>query len=251
MYLLDNNNFIYIYVFFILRNLFLERKLNYILKDKKYICYNVKNYENEISHRENSNKSNVKICLYFLSSTFIETITHLITIKLYNFNDTNIVNNLIYFIPISFIYEVIFDLFHYIAHKIEHDNVLLYKYIHKVHHTFRYSTTFVTYYHHPIDLILSNTLPQLLTLMIIPKISFFIYNLIIIYKIFIEISGHSGKKINSQSFPQFIFLPKFLKIEMYTEDHDAHHYLNNCNYSKRFTLWDKFFNTYDENYQHK
>jgi sterol desaturase/sphingolipid hydroxylase (fatty acid hydroxylase superfamily) len=87
--------------------------------------------------------------------------------------------------------------------------------------------------------------------MIIPKISFCIYNTIIIYKIFTEISGHSGKDINSSCFPQFIYLPKFFSIEMYTEDHDAHHHFNNCNYSKRFTLWDKVFQTYKKTYSDK
>lgn len=69
-------------------------------------------------------------------------------------------------------------------------------------------------------------------------------NLIMIYKIFIEISGHSGKKIKATSFPQFMWLPKIFDIELRTEDHDLHHTLNNCNYSKRFKLWDKIFSTY-------
>jgi sterol desaturase/sphingolipid hydroxylase (fatty acid hydroxylase superfamily) len=69
-----------------------------------------------------------------------------------------------------------------------------------------------------------------------------------VYKIFIEISGHCGKNINSCSFPQFVWLPKLFKIEMYAEDHDAHHRFNNCNYSKRFILWDKLFLTYKKTY---
>jgi sterol desaturase/sphingolipid hydroxylase (fatty acid hydroxylase superfamily) len=69
--------------------------------------------------------------------------------------------------------------------------------------------------------------------------------MIIVYKNFIEISGHSGKKLYPTScFSQFKWLPQWLNIELYTEDHDLHHSLNNCNYGKRFSLWDKLFNTY-------
>jgi sterol desaturase/sphingolipid hydroxylase (fatty acid hydroxylase superfamily) len=250
-YLKNFENIQYIYIFFIIRNLFLERGVNYILQDKKYICQDDANYDNALTNRKISDKINLKTCLYFLSSTFIETLTHLIIVKFYNFNGRTLFDDLILFIPISFIYEIIFDLFHYLTHRIEHENKFAYKYIHKVHHTHSHPTTLTTYYHHPIDLVLTNTFPQIITLIIIPKISFRMYNLIIIYKIFTEISGHSGKIINAGCFPQLIYLPKFFSIQMYTEDHDAHHQLNNCNYSKRFTLWDKIFLTYKKTYDKK
>lgn len=71
------------------------------------------------------------------------------------------------------------------------------------------------------------------------------FHFIVVYKNFIEISGHSGKILYpTTSFPQFMWLPKWLNIELYCEDHDNHHFINNCNYSKRFSLWDKVFNTY-------
>ena len=47
----------------------------------------------------------------------------------------------------------------------------------------------------------------------------------------------------TSSFPQCIWLPRLFNIELYTEDHDLHHSRNNCNYSKRFSLWDKIFKT--------
>ena len=70
------------------------------------------------------------------------------------------------------------------------------------------------------------------------------FKLIMTYKSFIEISGHSGKNPNGSSFVQFFWLPKIFGIELHTKDHDIHHILNNCNYSKRFSFWDKIFNTY-------
>jgi sterol desaturase/sphingolipid hydroxylase (fatty acid hydroxylase superfamily) len=67
------------------------------------------------------------------------------------------------------------------------------------------------------------------------------------YKTFIEISGHSGKKLHPiGSFSQFIWLPRFFNISLYSEDHALHHSSNFCNYSKRFSLWDKQFETYTE-----
>ncbi len=73
----------------------------------------------------------------------------------------------------------------------------------------------------------------------------FEFYLITVYKIFIEIAGHTGKISKPTcSFPQFIWLPKMLNIELYSEDHSLHHSKINCNYSKRFSLWDKIFGTF-------
>lgn len=236
-YLSNFCGFLAIFCGFLVRNVIMERGLNFILLDKEFINpehdRTVVLYENYPS-----------IIFYYISSTFVETLTNMIIYKYYVFKTNNIIFDLIMFIPVSFAYEIIFDLFHYIAHRLEHSNSFLYKNVHKVHHTYSHPTTELTYYHHPIDLLLSNTIPQFLTLCAMPKISSITYNLITIYKIIIELSGHSGKHINSSCFPQFIWLPKLLKIDMYTEDHDAHHRLNNCNYAKRFILWDKLFGTY-------
>lgn len=241
LYLLNYNNLFIIFVGFLIRNIVMERGLNYMLKNKEYI--------NPEYDRENIVVKNYpSIILHYFTSTIVEVLTNYFIYKYYTFGSDNFIYDIIILIPISFVYEIIFDFFHYTMHRLEHTNNFLYKYIHKVHHTYSHPTTELTYYHHPLDLILTNTVPQYLTLCIIPKISKRIYNLIIIYKIFIEISGHAGKNVNACSFHQFIWLPKLLGIEMYTEDHDTHHKLNNCNYAKRFTLWDKFFNTYNKSY---
>ena len=98
----------------------------------------------------------------------------------------------------------------------------------------------------PFDLILSNSLPQYLSLVIYPDISLFLYNIILVYKTFIEISGHCGKKLFPiGSFTQFVWLPTFFDITLYSEDHDLHHSKNKYNFSKRFSFWDKLFGTYN------
>ena len=73
----------------------------------------------------------------------------------------------------------------------------------------------------------------------------FDYSLIMTYKEFIEIAGHIDTTNNKAfSFPQFVWLPIFLNIEMKQIIHHNHHKYVTCNYSKRFSLWDKFFGTY-------
>lgn len=234
-----NYNIFIIFFIFLLRNIFMERSINFISSNKDFLG-NI--------DRNNIKHDIKKMIFFYISSTLIETITHNLIVNFYIYNKSNIVNDIIYFIPISFIYEVIFDLFHYITHRLAHSNSILYKYVHKVHHTHQYVTSITTYYHHPLDLLFTNTLPQILTMIIMPKMSYITYNFIIIYKIFIEISGHTGKKMKTSSFPQFYWLPKILGIQLNTEDHDNHHKMINYNYSKRFKLWDIIFGTYKPPY---
>jgi len=181
-----------------------------------------------------------------VTATSVETITHL-------FIKTNIINvdfsrdicyEVIYFIPISFLFEIIFDFFHYVTHRLLHHKYL-YKFLHKKHHKFKHPTSITTFYQEPIDLMITNSIPTILTVSIIPRFSYFMFHFITVYKNYTEICGHCGTtSYPTSSFPQFIWLPKWFNIELYTEDHNFHHSANNCNYSKRFTLWDKVFKTY-------
>ena len=212
---------------------------------------------NRIKDRENIHPKYAKIEDYtegyphefltnLVSSTIVETATY-VCIKEVFYETGSIIyyQDLVFFIPCSFIFEVIFDFFHYWTHRILHTNKWLYIHIHKKHHKYSYPMPILTYYHSPLDLIITNSIPQMITLGMFPYISLFQFNLILTYKTFIEISGHSSKKMYpSGSFSQCIWIPRFLDISLYTEDHTLHHSNNNCNYSKRFSLWDKVFNTY-------
>jgi sterol desaturase/sphingolipid hydroxylase (fatty acid hydroxylase superfamily) len=181
---------------------------------------------------------------YVLTTTTVETITHLFINNNFIYIDRSFYKDIILFIPFSFIFEIIFDFFHYINHRLLHSKYL-YRYCHKIHHKFKHPISITSYYQDPIDLIITNSIPTILALSLTKNISYRQFNMLLVYKTFIEIGGHCGKySYPTSSFTQFIWLPKLLQIELYTEDHDLHHSLHNCNYAKRFSIWDKVFNTY-------
>jgi sterol desaturase/sphingolipid hydroxylase (fatty acid hydroxylase superfamily) len=232
--------FIFVFFIFIIRNYLLINFIDYGTKNKFKINNDIMN----IPREEYKYEFHINV----INTTSVECITHLFIKKvIINNLSKNIYYEILYFIPVSFAFEIIFDFFHYFGHRLLH-NKLLYKYLHKKHHKFKHPCSITTFYQDPIDLLITNSAPTILSLIILQNTSYISYlqfNFITIYKNFIEISGHSGKKsYPTSSFPQCIWLPKLLDIELYTEDHDLHHSLNNCNYSKRFSLWDKLFNTY-------
>jgi len=158
--------------------------------------------------------------------------------------ETALTTDLLWFIPTAFAFELVFDFFHYWAHRGIHESPWLYRHVHKKHHSHRNVNCQVTFYEEPSELVLTNVLPTVVTLMILPPMSKFMFSLILIYKEYIEICGHVGKKCYpSSSFPQCIWLPKWFGIELYSEDHFNHHYHLTCNYAKRFALWDQLFGT--------
>jgi sterol desaturase/sphingolipid hydroxylase (fatty acid hydroxylase superfamily) len=178
-----------------------------------------------------------KQVFYFWQSVLLETAALFYTPCL----ETDVLWDILSFIPVSFLFELVFDLFHYSMHRIMHLNSVLYKY-HALHHSHASVRPFSAFQHHWIDLVLTNTIPLLLTSFIIPVSTFQLYA-ILWYKTIVEIGGHCGKQMNGSSFPQCIWLPRWLGIELYTTDHAAHHKCGDANYGKRFSLWDKVFGT--------
>lgn len=244
MYIENIYNFHLFFKFLFTLFVFVTR--NYVLL--KFIDYGTKNKPSISIEYANIPKEEYKYEFHVnvFTTTTMEALTHLFIksniINLYF--SKNIYHDIIYFIPHSFIFEIIFDFFHYITHRLLH-NKHLYKYLHKKHHKFKHPISIITFYQDPLDLMITNSIPTILSILLVSKISYLQFNFILVYKNFIEISGHTGKIIHPAcSFSQCIWLPKLLNMELYTHDHDLHHSLNNCNYSKRFSLWDKLFGTY-------
>lgn len=229
-----------LFVLFVIRNYTLIRFIEYSTKDKPKINNNqllmpTERYEYEFD-------------IHVFTTTAVETMTHILIKKTFVFSDVNGFYSIVTFIPMSFLFEICFDFFHYFSHRLLHHKYL-YKYFHKKHHTFKHPSAIITFYQEPVDLVLTNSLPTIAALyfchQIVYRFSYFQFHLIIIYKSFVEISGHCGSKMYpTSSFTQCIWLPKALGIELYTENHDLHHSANHCNYAKRFSLWDKIMGTY-------
>jgi sterol desaturase/sphingolipid hydroxylase (fatty acid hydroxylase superfamily) len=150
----------------------------------------------------------------------------------------------------SFIFEVIFDFFHYWLHRLLHTYPILYRHIHKKHHKYPQPSATTAFYMSIPDLILSHCIPLILSSYIMSQNQYTIINkwefmLINTYLSYQEVGGHLGRWMDpTSSFAQFVWLPKWLGIELYTENHDLHHSQIIYNYSKRFSLWDKVFGTF-------
>jgi sterol desaturase/sphingolipid hydroxylase (fatty acid hydroxylase superfamily) len=229
-----------IFMTFILRNYALMNLVDYGVRHKPSIKNNL------VVEEAFKNEFNLNV----VSATLVETCTYAF-IRRYMFGTYAIitVSDIIWFIPVSFLFELIFDFFHYWSHRLVHHKVL-YKYIHKKHHKFLHPTTIVTYYQDPLDLLITNSIPTMLTLLLVPFFSLAQYNIMLIFKEYIEISGHCGKILYpTSSFSQCIWLPRLFNIQLHTEDHDLHHSVNKCNYSKRFVIWDKLYGTYKPHYK--
>ena len=225
---------IYSLIYFV-KNYSLLKMIDYGTRNKEYI------------HKENGeSKEHYKheFLINIIGTSMFNSLTTIFIMSFYNFPNTNYTYDLLTFIPSSFLFEIVFDFGHYWMHRIIHSNRLLYKYIHKKHHVYHHTSSVTTFYHHPLDLFFTNVCPFILALYIVP-LSLYQMAIIDVYKMFIEISGHTGKKLYPiSSFPQFMWLPKYLGIELYSEDHCIHHTHYRYNYAKRFSLWDKLFGTF-------
>lgn len=225
---------------FILKNILFVKVLN------SFVVYN----KNKIGKTFEEPKENFphEFSLYLSSSSLIE----MCVFYLLGFENTsvNFAKDLMLFIPVSFVFEVIFDFFHYWAHRIVHMNSFLYKHVHKTHHTHNHVAPIVTFIQHPIDLILSNSMPLYFSLSIMKNvmginISFFMLICILTYKSYIEVAGHSDVETKRTcSFAQCIWLARALNIQLFSKHHIMHHTHVTKNFSKRFSLWDKVFDTF-------
>lgn len=190
--------------------------------------------------------SNASIYNTFIT-TSIKSATHTLIIS-YMFSDSASFypSTFTLFMIKSFVFEIYFDFFHYWAHRICHSNKLLYTTIHKKHHKYSDPTAYSSFYMTPLDAIFSYSLPLTFTSILIPfHVSMNEFMLMTVYLTYQEIGGHLGKKMHpTSSFCQFIWIPRIFSIELYTEDHHLHHKRLKYNFSKRFSLWDKVFNTY-------
>jgi sterol desaturase/sphingolipid hydroxylase (fatty acid hydroxylase superfamily) len=225
----SNFHFTMVVLSFVAKNTIILTGLQYILKDKPYI--------QEPQTRENH---------FSLSNFLVSSAMEATTFQLAIFRpETQILHNIILFIPESFFFELVFDFFHYTTHRLMHTVPFLYSRVHRKHHEESIIDEYTTFNHSLQDLLITNFFPMLATFYII-RVSHFTAIMLFWYKMTVEISGHSGKETTS-SFIQCIYLPKSLGIDLYSRDHLLHHTKPSVNFSKRFSIWDKLFFTYKQN----
>lgn len=183
--------------------------------------------------------------VYVAQAAAIEAVVTSLNNGLFSFAVDSVVLQLLTFIPVSFAFEILYDFFHYWSHRAMHN---YYIDLHKSHHHHVHLRPILAFYQNGFDLVLTNALPFMATEMILGifyRFSLFELALLLSYKVFIEVAGHTGKSSRpTTSFPQCVWLPRALGIELATEDHNMHHIHVGTNFSKRFTLWDRVFGTY-------
>ena len=182
---------------------------------------------------------------YVLMWCLLETWSHYYVRLL---STTNILYEVVTFIPKTFVFELAFDFCFYWQHYLLHHVPVLYKNIHKVHH--QHSTNISTasvYVLHVGDLVLS-TASILVAASVVPLYEYQYFTWAV-YRILGEQAGHVAVYNSDSCFSQCIWLPRLLDIDLNNADHFQHHALNNCNYSKRFSMWDRVFGTFKPFYQ--
>ena len=151
--------------------------------------------------------------------------------------------SLLYFIPMSFAYELLLDLCHYSTHRALHSVPVLYRLIHKKHHAEHYINVYTSFSHTMVDYFITNTIPLVIASYFVPM-SPLMFTIQFCFKVLVEIGGHSGKVNRAGSFPQCIWLPRLFGFELTNVDHNEHHVNPMVNFSKRFSIWDRLFGTY-------
>jgi hypothetical protein len=92
--------------------------------------------------------------------------------------------------------ELVFDFFHYCSHRLSHTLPVLYTHFHKIHHS-HHADLHVgsTLQMHPVDGMLTNTLPLLLAVALIPLQSHWEFHVYMAYKTAQELFGHCGAHV--------------------------------------------------------
>lgn len=150
-----------------------------------------------------------------------------------------------FFIVRLLLMELVFDFFHYCSHRLSHTIPALYTRFHKIHHS-HHADLHVgsTLQMHPVDGVLTNTMPLLLAVTLIPIQSHWEFHVYMAYKTAQELFGHCGTHIKVKSFPSNPWLVEWLNMDLYIVDHTAHHVDGRCNFGKRLSFWDRVFGTF-------
>lgn len=124
------------------------------------------------------------------------------------------------------------DAYFYWTHRLIHHSKL-FKYVHKVHHSFKSPTPWASFAFHPLEAIVSiGIIPIILFIIPYHHLALLLFvTFLTVYNTIIHL-GYSIPRLN-----QF-------KYSNTPEAHDYHHLNSKSNYGLYFTFWDKIMGTY-------
>ena len=117
--------------------------------------------------------------------------------------------------------------------------------VHKLHHRHTHDLSLLSSLQmSSADVLITHTLPVLGALSMVPFASGLELGVAKTYLLFQELYGHAGVQHRGRNFGPAPWLVSWLDIELRAEDHQRHHIQASCNFSKRFSLWDKLLGTF-------
>mmetsp|Transcript_43793 Transcript_43793/g.115077 ORF Transcript_43793/g.115077 Transcript_43793/m.115077 type:complete len:342 (-) Transcript_43793:246-1271(-) len=143
------------------------------------------------------------------------------------------------------VFEVVFDAFFYVAHRLAHAVPAIYLHVHKLHHAHTHDVRLLSSLQMTAsDVLLTHTLPVLAALALVPLDAGLELSIAKTYLLFQELYGHAGVEHRGRCFGPAPFVVSALGIDLCAEDHRRHHIQASVNFSKRFSLWDKLLGTF-------
>lgn len=152
------------------------------------------------------------------------------------FFDSSLKLNLVIAVFQIFFILFIDDLFFYFLHRWMHENKVILKTIHRIHHKATFPLALDYLYVHPLEWMMGYIGP-FLGLIIIGsffEVSCWAFWSYILIRNLHELDIHSGFKS---------LFSKWIPFWGKCEHHDKHHEILNGNYASTFTIWDYLFNT--------
>lgn len=161
--------------------------------------------------------------VYLIQSSVVDGMSHLVTQHFFIVRElqVNTTIGVLYVILSCFLFEIIYEFFHYWTHRFLHQKTM-YAWFHKTHHKFWCPNAIHAFYQHPVDIIVSHSIPNAIAVIMLPNMYYVYYHCSTVYKQYVDICVHSNPE----------------------SDHRLHHSVSKYNYGKSISLWDTMFRTY-------
>lgn len=149
-------------------------------------------------------------------------------------------------------FELVTDFFYYWMHRGLHEFPMIYKAVHKLHHSSKAPTGI-----NASSMSVSECFTTFaITDWLCPMIFYYIWPMTetewaiyTTWMVSIEVYGHSGLVLDKNEMSLWRMgmsgILTSLGVRLMAKDHELHHWNNTVNYGKRTQIWDKLFNTYD------